>query len=130
MLNMVSGSMPSASRQTILAKPIHVLRTLRRTHLLKTTLEHTNALCTPKEKILSSAMCNIPKSEVVLVRLHIYSVYVLNFHLCSEQAEPGKPPPGYKCRRCESSEVILIFYFQLKVYIDRSLLSALYQRLP
>lgn len=37
---------------------------------------------------------------------HLRSSFFLN-STCTVQGEPGKPPPGYKCRRCESTEVSL-----------------------
>lgn len=33
------------------------------------------------------------------------TLYWINLILIAAQGEPGKPPPGYKCRRCDSTEV-------------------------
>lgn len=57
--------------------------------------------------------------------LKLYNALTLNFR-DSEQGEPGKPPAGYICRRCQSTEVGAIRFSTSGDFIYNVLILAFY----
>ena len=47
-----------------------------------------------------------PQKRNRLSEPHVHNLSCLN-SISTVQDEPGRPPPGYKCRRCESTKVSL-----------------------
>lgn len=57
-----------------------------------------------RPKISDGVTYNKEENEVELVSRDTWTI-VDNFNSSFVEGEPGKPPPGYKCKICESTEV-------------------------
>ena len=106
-----SGSTHSALLPIFPAKFTRAQGTLQRTHSLTVLLEYINGRWIwMEEKILSSEMFSTCRSAVASVWISLpFHSLAYSPSMFIVQGEPGKPPPGYKCRRCESTEASLSF---------------------